>query len=103
MIQMNILANQKQTNRDQIMVAGGMMGRRDSQGLWDEHIYTDIFKMDNQQGTTKQHMKLCSVLCGSLDGMGLQGRTDTCICIAEFLCCSPETIKACLLVGYTSI
>ena len=56
MIQMNILANQEQTNREQIMVAGGMMGRRDSQGLWDGHIYTDIFKMDNQQGTTKQHM-----------------------------------------------
>ena len=30
MIQMNILANQEQTNREQIMVAGGMMGRRDS-------------------------------------------------------------------------
>ena len=24
--------------------------------------------MDNQQGPTIQHMELCSVLCGSLDG-----------------------------------
>ena len=58
MIQMNILANQKQTNRlrEQIMVAGGIMGRRDSQRVWDGHVHTDICKMDNQQGTTKQHM-----------------------------------------------
>ena len=26
-----------------------------------------IFKMDNQQGPTVQHMELCSVLCSSLD------------------------------------
>ena len=34
----------------------------------------------------------CSVLCGSLDGRGVCGEMDTCICMAEFLCCSPETI-----------
>ena len=34
----------------------------------------------------------CSMLCGSLDGKGVQGRMDTCICVAESLCCSPETI-----------
>ena len=25
--------------------------------------------------------KLCSVLCGSLDGRGVEGRVDTCICV----------------------
>ena len=27
---------------------------------------------------------------------------DTCICMAEFLCCSPKTITT-LLIGYTPI
>ena len=30
-------------------------------------MYTAIFKMDNQQGPTVQHMELYSMLCGSLD------------------------------------
>ena len=32
------------------------------------------------------------MLHGSLDGTGVWGRMDTCLCIAEFLCCSLETI-----------
>ena len=36
-------------------------------------------------------MKLCLMLCGSLDGRGVWGRTNTCICMAESLHCSPET------------
>ena len=42
------------------------------------------------------------MLCGSLDGRGVWRRTDTCICIAESLCCPPETITT-LLIGYTPI
>ena len=45
-------------------------------------------------------MKLCSELCGSLDGRGVCGRMNTCICMAESLCCSPETITT-LLISYT--
>ena len=47
-------------------------------------------------------MELYSVLCGSLDGKGVQGRMDTCICMAESLCYSPETITT-LLISYTLI
>ena len=36
------------------------------------------------------------------DGRGVWGRRDTCICMAESLCCPPETIIT-LLIGYTSI
>ena len=32
------------------------------------------------------------MLCGSLDGSGVWGRMDTCICVAESLCYSPEAI-----------
>ena len=38
-------------------------------------------------------MELCSMLCGSLDGTGVRGIMDTCICMAESLCCPPETIN----------
>ena len=48
--------------------------------------------MDNQQGPTVQHMELCSMLCGSLDGRGVWGRMDTCLYMAESLHCSLETI-----------
>ena len=56
-------------------------------------VHTDIFKISNQQGLTIEHRDLCSVLCGSLDGRGVWRRMDTCICMAESLCCSPETIS----------
>ena len=58
--------------------------------------------MDHQQGPTRQHRELYSVLCGSLKGKGVWGRKDTCICVAESLCCPPETITT-LLISYTPI
>ena len=48
--------------------------------------------LGNQQGPTVQYSELCSVLCGSLDGRRVWGRMDTCICMAESLHCSSETI-----------
>ena len=44
-------------------------------------------------------MELCSMLCSSLDGRGVRGKIDTCVCMAEFLPCSPETITT-LLTAY---
>ena len=42
------------------------------------------------------------MLCGSLDGRGVWGRTDACMCMAGSLHCSPETITT-LLIGYIPI
>ena len=42
------------------------------------------------------------MLCGSLDGRGVWGRMDTCVCMAESLHCLPETITI-LLIGYNPI
>ena len=58
--------------------------------------------MENQQGPTVEHVELCSILCGSLDGRRIWGKMDTClnICMAESLCYPPETLKT-LLIGYT--
>ena len=39
------------------------------------------------------------MLCGSLDGRGVWGRMDTCKCMAESLCCPPETTTT-LFIGY---
>ena len=47
-------------------------------------------------------MDLCSMLCGSLDVRGVWGKMDTCICMAEFLYCSPETTTQ-LLHSYIPI
>ena len=41
------------------------------------------------------------MLCGSLDGRGVWGRMDTCICLAESLCYLPETITT-LLTDYAA-
>ena len=46
-------------------------------------------------------MELCSLLLASLDGRGVWRRMDTCIRMAESLCCPPEIITT-LLIGYTS-
>ena len=46
---------------------------RDSEGVWDGHVHTAVFKMSNQQGPAVQHRELCSELRGSLDGRGFGG------------------------------
>ena len=42
------------------------------------------------------------MLCGSLDGSGVWGRMDTCVCMAESLHCSLETVTT-LLISYTQV
>ena len=78
------------------------IGGRDSQGVWDRHVPTATFKMDNQQGPTVWHRELYSMLCGSLEGRQVYRRMDTCMYMAESPRCPPETITA-LLTGYTPI
>ena len=92
----------RMNHKNELMAAGaGRMVGRDSQGVWVGHVHTAIFKMV-QQGPTVQHRKLCSMLCGSLDGRGICGRLETCISMAEFLCCPPETVTT-LFISCTPI
>ena len=98
--QMNLLRKQKETNRKQIYGCWGW--GRESQGLWEDHGHTAIFKTDNHQGPIVQHMKLYSTLCASLDGREIWERMDRCICMAETLCCLSETTIT-LLTGYTPV
>ena len=46
---------------------------RDSQGVWEGHVHTALFKMDNQQGPIVEHMELYSMLCASLVRNGSSG------------------------------
>ena len=53
---------------------------RDSQGVWDRHVHTAIFKMDNQQGPTVQHRVLSNVMWqnGWEGSLGENGYTYVC-------------------------
>ena len=94
-IQLNLLIKQKEINRLRKWTYGCW---RKWWELWEGHIYTATCKTDNWQASTVQHMGLCSMLCASLDGVW--GRMGTYVCMAESLCCSPETTTT-LLIGYT--
>ena len=79
----------------------GRIGQGDSHGVWDPHVCTALFKLDDQQGPAAEHRELCSALCGGLDGRGVGGM-DACLCMAESFCCPPQTITT-LLTGYIPI
>ena len=48
-----------------------------------------------QQGPTEQHRELCCVTW-PLNGSGVCGRMDTCICMAQSLCCPAKTVTTLL-------
>ena len=79
-----------------------MLKNHSIQNKCDGLVHAAIFKMNNQQGPIVQHMGLCSMLCAGLDWRETRGRTDTCMCRAESLHCSPKTTTT-LLIGYTLI
>ena len=85
------------------MVTGGEGWREGIVREFETDTYTLIYlKLITNKDLLLQHRELCSMLCGGLDGREVWRRMDTCICIAESLCCAPETIET-LLIGYTPI
>ena len=60
-----------------------------------EYIEQNNEEMGNPQEPTVQRRELCQCYRAAW------GQMDTCICTAEPLCCTPETITT-LLTGYTS-
>ena len=73
-----------------------MVTGRNSQGVWYGHVHTAILKWIMNK--VLLYRGLCSMLCGSLKGREIWWRMDTCICVAESLCCACETITT-LLFG----
>ena len=47
----------------------------------------DMYTWLYLKGPTVLDKELCSVLCGSLDGREVWWKINTCICMAESLCC----------------
>ena len=76
--------------------------RRDSWGVWDGHIYTAAFKMDNQQGPTGQNRELDLCYVAAWMGVEFGKELNTCVCVAKALCYPPETITT-LLINSTAI
>ena len=79
MIQMNLQKRKNPRLREETYGCqqwGAGKDVRKGQGVWDQ---------------------LCSVLRNSLDVREVWGRMDTCICVAESLCCSPETVTTLLV------
>ena len=44
-----------QTQRRNLCLPGGKNRDRDSQGVWDGHVHTALYKMNSQHGPTEQH------------------------------------------------
>ena len=66
-----------------------------------QHVHSAIFKMDNQQGPTVQHRELCSLrhtrlLCGSLDGRGVWGRSNTIYMLLLLLLSHFSRVRLCV-------
>ena len=70
----------------------GRMGRTESE--LGSTVHTAIFKMDNQQGPISVQIYVAAWMGEEFGGEW--------ICVAESLCCLPETITTCL-IGYTPI
>ena len=76
---------------------------------WEEGIVRelgmDMSTLVYLNGPTRSYCRaqgtLLSMMC-SLDGRGARGTVATWICMAESLCCPPETITT-VLIGYTLI
>ena len=60
------------TERDLQKMSLWLPAGRGSSGVWDGHVHTAIFKVDNQQGSTV-YPTVCSMSGGSLDGREVGG------------------------------
>ena len=80
-----------------------LLGRKDG-GKCVRQFGLDVYLLLYLKWTTArpycvQHRELCCMLGSSLDGRGVWGRMDTCVCVTESLCCPPE-ITTTLLISY---
>ena len=66
----NGLKKQKETHRLRKQTYGCRQGM-DRQGVWEGHIHTAVFKMNNQQGHTVQHMEVYPCYVPAWMGRGL--------------------------------
>ena len=65
---MSLFTKQKNTHRHRKQTYGYQRGNRggDKLGVWDEHLYTSMYKINKQQAPTVQHRELYSIPCNNL-------------------------------------
>ena len=56
-------------------------------GAWWATVH-GVAELDMTERASQRYRELYSVLCGDLDGKEIQKRGDTCIHIADLLCCT---------------
>ena len=49
-----------------------------------------MYKIDNRWEPAVKHRELYLVLCGDLSGKEIWKRGDTCVYVADWLCCTAE-------------
>ena len=77
-------------------------GGRDSQKVWDGHVHTAIFKMDNQQGPMQSIWNSAQCYVPGWMEAGSGEEWIHVLCVAESLCCPPDTITT-LFTDYIPI
>ena len=91
------------TERDRLKkmklwLPGGM----DSQKVWDGHVHTAIFKMDNQQGPMYSIWNSAQCYVPSWMEAGFGEEWIYVLCVAESLHCLPETMTT-LVISHIPI
>ena len=72
----------------------GEWGGRNKLGVWDWHMYTEVYRTTGQQGPAVQHRELYPEFCDNLCGKRIQKGMDMCVYITDSLCCTAEIITA---------
>ena len=75
---------------------------RDSWGLWDGHVHSVIFKMENQKDLLYSTGNSARRYAAALMGGEFGEEWIHVLCVAESLCCPPETIPT-LFTDYIPI
>jgi len=86
----------------QIYLQKQISGGRDSQGLWEDYVYTAVFKMHNQLKPLCSTWNSAQHYVPAWMKSEVWERMDICMCMAESPHCSPET-NTTLLIGYSPI
>ena len=75
------------------------MASRKSNSIRDLWYNTQYGPDKNNNYSTLKNRELCSIFCSKVNGKRIWKRINTCVCITESLCCTPET-NITLLINY---
>ena len=95
MMQTNLFTKQQQTHRLREWTYG-YQGRVEGRTYWE--FGTDMYTLLYLKQITNYIAQGTLPLCNNLNGKRIRKRTDTCICITESLCYTPETNTTLLIL-----